>query len=649
MKKYGKIANIQINEELLNSIRSHENYALRYSGSLKGTAKIKVRNALEDIEKNHNHSLYDEVFQLNQNNLDKTAIFYRGMKVTYSELFEKVDEYTKSLTALGLEKGDEVPMCMANCPEAVYTLLACSYMGVKVNSFGNEFDKDYILKILNSTSKKVVFASDNFYKDIKSEIEKSGIENKVVISLADSLPNNKDPYCDLDHNYYDFHNYSLDYKKDDNSILTQSDFLKLGNGVKNVIHSNSKLDDVFTTTYSSGSTNSTHPKGIVHCNRSYITMGRFHEKDLSNAPSMHGLTILTQLPMHSNTNIMSNITDTLLQGSTIAMEPIYDESFFVNSLTINKPTFCVSSRTFLVKFSKQVLFDNKYDNLKLPFILAMFSAGEPTSPGEEKLINKALRKVRAGTDLLPVPIVLSMAGGDCEHAGIFFTMFKAWRDKLPSTLLKGKGLSAHQMVDTVILDPNGNVLPNNHVGRLYANSPCTMVGYRDNPEATNKFFKIINGKLYGDCSVYASKSNGGRISIKARINDSVPEKVGAQATKITDAIQKSKKYVLSCDVVPIKVGDKYSYVSHIETMPGIAKVDSEVLKKVSKNIKNVCDNQDSVLYRMHSHEESFIPTACGKRNPNVLSNEGIESAHSLDYFVNQDSKNIVKSKVLKRR
>ena len=47
--------------------------------------KRRVKRALEDLQRNHNHSWYDEIMLRNKENMDKLAIFYRGKGISYQE------------------------------------------------------------------------------------------------------------------------------------------------------------------------------------------------------------------------------------------------------------------------------------------------------------------------------------------------------------------------------------------------------------------------------------------------------------------------------------------------------------------------------------------------------------------------------------
>ena len=49
----------------------------------------RAQKGLNDVEENHNTCWVRDLYNKNKNNLDETAIFYRGTKITYRTLFEK--------------------------------------------------------------------------------------------------------------------------------------------------------------------------------------------------------------------------------------------------------------------------------------------------------------------------------------------------------------------------------------------------------------------------------------------------------------------------------------------------------------------------------------------------------------------------------
>ena len=483
--------------------------------------------------------------------------------------------------------------------------------------------------------------SDDVYDEVAESVKSSKINNIVMMSLTDSLPDNIDPYYDIDKKYYDFRDKTDMYKEMNHNVINQKEFIAKGSGETLKDPHNVDFNEVFSTTYSSGSTNSTRPKGIVHNIKSYITMGRSHDTDLSNAPSMHGLRVLAMIPTHSNTNLMSNITDTLIQGSCVIPEPIAHPDFLLDSFMINKPNFCTATRSLIIRMSKKVLYDPNYKGVKLPSLFALFSVGEPTTENEEKLMNKALSKAKAGKlwydkiekkfiGKLPVWFPVSIAGGDCEHGGIFYTMFKAWTEKkerLLGHLAKGQrmGMSTHQIVSSIVLNENGEIAQAGELGRLYCTSQCNMVGYRDNKEATDAFFKTINGVEYGDCSVLATKDKYGRIDVKGRIDKNLSMDINKNVIKVYESVLKDTKNILSCEVIPNAAGDNYTYIAHIELQPNRQASVTNTLKSAEERCQKLLGPELSknVYFRLHGFTNSFTLTGCGKRNSNDLRKEGI--------------------------
>ena len=584
----------------------------------------KLQKIMQDLENNHNWSWFEEIYSRNKSNLSKIALLYRGKKITYDEMFDHMLEYAKSLRTLGITKDMEIPLCLANTPEFVYMLGAISLIGAKANIFGEGFDKEYIKEIISGCNSDVLFVTDNKYNEIKSAIKEAGVKKIVMFSLNDSLPNKQNPYIEFDREYYDFENKVEEFKKENNSIISQNEFKELGKNYSGQVKFDSTLNDEFTITYSSGITNSSRPKGIIHTNRSYITMGRFHDKDASDTRPMKNMTVLASIPTFSNTNVASNISDTLVQGCTVGLEPIFDKNHFIYSLLINKPNFVVTSKSFILYTMKKI---KDRQDIKLPFLMALFAAGEPTSPGEEKFINKVLKKKEAGVDVLPkplAPVSLSIAGGDCEHGGFYFNLFKKINDMNPIYKVRNEtsGVKPFSMVEFAILDSNGNHLGKYQVGKLVANSPCSMKEYKNNPEGNKQFFiKDKNGKTYGNCNVFAYEDCLGRLHIKGRyVEDSVlPTYV------ISDCISKDTKKIMSCEVVQIYDGDNVRYVAHIEFQPDASVNVANVLSGIEKRIKSEIPyfDTENLCYEIHNDEIEFPLTKCGKRNSNELIDEGI--------------------------
>lgn len=588
--------------------------------------KSKKQEFLNMVERKYDCSLIDYLIEVNRDNLSKPALFYRGRTISYAEMFDKSFRFASSMKALGIEKGMEIPMCLSNTPELVYAILGASLIGAKINIFGNVFDQDYIEEIINGTDAKVLFVTDEMYESIKPIIPNTNIQKTVMFSLTDSYPKGGNPYKDVEKRYFErkgmpsfeIKNLTPQYKKDDNKILDLQDFMNLK--YSGQLREKSHLNDLFSTTYSSGSTNANRPKAIQHANRSFITMGVAHNG--YDTPKMKNLRALAQIPTHSNTDIISCITDTLSQGCTCCLEYIYDQLFFPSSLLINKPNISCATRSFWDKCFKEYDTNSDYKNVKLNFLLVAMSVGEPTSPGEEKFFNKELRKYKAGTDFTAFPIIpMSMAGGGCEMGGIFLNLFKALYEKNPKRIHKKepKGYSTYRMVEVAVLDSEGHHLKPYEIGKVVVSTPTNMIGYKNNPEENNKV-KVhdIYGREWLSCETYGYKDRYDDTHIKGRIkeNEIIPPFM------IQDEILKDTKNIKSCEVVFVE----NAIVAYIEKQPGVHISDEKLFGSAFVRVCKTFPESitERIVFKKVGYEEGFPLSECGKRSSSKLEAKGIK-------------------------
>lgn len=623
----------------------------------KGLNAIK---ALIDIEKNFDISWYKYLKLRNKANMNDTALFYRGNKISFQEMFDKVDAVAKSMASRGLHYGDEIGVCVTNSPELVYIILAANKLGIKVNCFGSHFDKDYLSDIIDELNNKVIFVSDDNYESLKSVLSTKNIENLVMTSLSESLPLNPkkcDEYEPELDNYYHFDNKVNLYKSNNSSIKSFGEFLDYGKEYVGEIKDVGSLETDFLVTYTSGSTKIGLPKQIIHKNRSLITMGRFHDPELSGNPKIPGLRGLAHIHPESNTDIITCISDNLMQGWSVALEPEYDKDKALDYIILNKPNYLNITTSFMLEAAKEYLVDKKYHKngtgRKLPFLLAAFTVGEKTTKGEEKFINRFLRESRAGSGIsikgLKLPFTtLSIGGGDCEHGGIYYTLWKSLQEKLYYPKLGKKGLGMlpvpYVTVTTLKQTKNGSYVEcdYNEPGIIVANSYTNLSCYKNNEEATRKLIVTDNlGRNWVSCNVYGYIDKIGSVHVNGRIPNQ-KENICNNFT-IDDLITLDTKNILSCTTVD--VDDKK--VINVQFQP-LAKInESKVLTSIYARLAKILseDEINNIYVRIIPTRNSFPLTGAGKRSAAALEKMNFEDCFKLSNMKNDNKE---KSLVLKK-
>lgn len=600
--------------EKIKKIRKSNHY--EYSSNLPESAK----RALDDLEKNHDTSWFMEIYKRNINNLDSVALLYRGNKISYKEMFNKAYDYAKSLKQMGFNENSCIPICMPNIPEFVYLFLGANMIGATINVIGEWFDHNYMLNILNSTKSDTIFVCDNEYNYIKDVVEKSNIQNVVMFSLTDSLKNGN-IYEEIDNRFHKLTNSVTNY----NNVIDNKKFIEIGKFYNGNVIYDGILDDVCAITYTSGTTNPGCPKGVVHSNRSYITLSRYKESDVSGMPSMRNLTVLGHIPTYTHMELSCAISDTLYEGCTLALEPFYDKDFFPYSLLINEPNFVPASVGFWGNLCKKLNFDPEFKYMDLPFLMIPTVTGEGCSKGEEKFFNYTSKKHKFGCNKLPfplAPVTFSIGGGTSESSGIFVTLYKNLQEKKYVLQKKTLGLTPHKFVEIDVLDKNGKSCKLNEPGLLVANSPCNMLKYTNEELNKNIYVTDSNGKKWLSLNTYSVKSDKRRIKMKGRMGAYIESSFGNIPYYLIEDIVDVDSDILSSCLV--KVGD--SYVCHIEKQPLVddSKLDTIIEKCINRLTNGLPKEITERLYiRVRSNLESFPVAPSGKRDYQALINEGI--------------------------
>lgn len=625
---------------------------------------LKAIKALIELEQKDNVSWYEYLKNRNKKNMNDLALFYRGNKVSFREMFDRADGIAKSMCQSGLVEGDEIGVCVSNTPELIYIILAANRLGLKVNLFGADYNKVYLSSIIDGVNKRVLFVSDDNYEKISNIIQSKNIENIVVTSLTDSLPKNP-KLCDeyepeLD-SYYYFEDKAKTIIENNNNCMRLSSYIKNGKSYSKQLPNRGNLESDFLITYTSGSTKIGFPKEIIHKNRSLITMGRFHDPELCGNPKIPGLRGLAHIHPDSNTDVITCISDNLMQGWSVALEPEYDSKKALDYIILNKPNYLDITTSFLLEVSKQYLIDKKYHQdgkgRKLPFLLATFAVGEGTQKGEEKFINKFLRKSRAGSGVsmkgLKLPFTtLSIGGGDCEHGGIFYTLWKSLYQKIYTPKLGRQEIGMlpvpYVVVTALKKDSNGNYVEcsYNEPGIIVANSYTNLSCYKNNPQATNSLILEDNlGRKWVSCKTYGYIDRVGAVHVKGRI----PEKENniIHTFNIDDVITLDTKNILSSTTVE----NESRYISTIQFQPFTKMNENKIMESLTQRLITSLSSEiiDSIYLRIIPSRENYPITGSGKRNIRALEELGLQDTIKLTDLIDKYTNNKEKQKTLVRK
>ena len=120
-------------------------------------------------------TIYEHLKESIGDDLGFFALNYFGTRITYGELFRKINRIARSLKALGVKKGEIVSICMPNTPEAVEAFYAINKIGAIADMIHPLSAPNEIKHYLKESKSKVLFLYDVNYDKYKEVLRDSEV------------------------------------------------------------------------------------------------------------------------------------------------------------------------------------------------------------------------------------------------------------------------------------------------------------------------------------------------------------------------------------------------------------------------------------------------------------------------------------------
>ena len=402
--------------------------------------------------------LYDYLKACNKNNLEETAMVYFNEKISFAEMFKRIESMSCVFVRNGVKPKDKVVVLALNTPDMIFAIYALNRIGAvacieyvtqKENSLG-EITKRY--------KAKYAVVLDAFYSKYINVLSENGIEKVFVSKISDAMPNIM--RC-------------LALLKSDKRIKQGKNVVFLSKECKN----NIGLEDAYcwnsneTAVILSTSGTTGIPKRAELS--SDAINAHAYQVDYVDFKLTCGTSLLAIAPPFLAFGISLSIHMPLCKGVCLLLSPKPDPKSVVRDFVKYKPNFFIGAHAFM----DEIMSNKKIQNMDLSFVNVIELGGESVPKEYVEKINTFLKQHNSSGEAY-------VGFGMTELAACSTTESKTARR------IGSVGIPLCDVNVKVVDIESNKELQYEKEGELCFSSPCMMNEYFENKEATDTMIEI---------------------------------------------------------------------------------------------------------------------------------------------------------------
>ena len=402
-------------------------------------------------------SMYEYIRRENENTQENVALNYFGNKITYRELFGRIERVAAAFQKAGIENGDVVTIMSMHIPETIECIYALNMIGAVSNLIYMTLTEEEIIAQIKAVHSKIFL----YLEDVEDRI--CGIQDKlngvtfISMSSYDSMPYPM-KLIGVRNRWHKLKRASIKFR----------DFVDICKSTKVAIADYEKNKDAVIV-YSSGTTG--NPKGVVHTNDSmnavafqYKTAGMGIDK---------GSTFLNPIPPFFGFGISIGIHTQLSLGTTGILHIVPETNLVSKTIRRMKPNHVVLGPAFL-----DAMLDSIAGDMRWLHTLAGGGAG--ITEEQERGLNDKLHEHKSKLNYLTGYGMTEFGATVCTNMNRC-QKFGSLGIPFPKTNIKIIDTEAHEE------------LPYGKTGEMCFHTPNMMKKYLNSPEQTAEIIEIMDG------------------------------------------------------------------------------------------------------------------------------------------------------------
>lgn len=557
------------------------------------------------MKKSNDFSMY-EYLKMRDKGDNRPLISFYNNRISANDFFAEVDKIANALYSLGVEKGDNIALCLPNIPNAIIIFYAANKLGVAVNLIHPLVPPKALAHMVSELNSKVVFVLDMFYGKYKEALDKLN-SVCVVCKPSDYLKNiykfGYNVWTSAKKPKLDSAKQNVDKTKPIRKVQYYLDFAKSQSQKAPVReHYDGIGEEIAAYIHSGGTTG--EPKTAMLANRA-INECSYSIRTLIGDEVQKGESMLMVLPMFHIFGLGVCMHSTLTAGARCILVPIFKPKSLARVIKREKATYLTGVPSMYDKLTKVKGFGGKY----LEKMKCCYCGGDKLKQEIKQNFDAVMKKYNSACTLCE--------GYGLTEAGVCNVNVEE-DAKLYSV---GKTLGD---IKVCIVNEQRNKLQAGERGEICLSGDNLMSGYYKDEQTTQKvLFEDEQGVLWLATGDYGYLGESGHLYFVDRIKRMVKiSGMNVFPSEIECLVSENVSQINRCCAVDLERDGK-PYIKLFVTMKDGYNYSPEVEKEIKQTIKT-----NLMKYSLPKEIEcvdSLPVTAVGKVDYNKLK----EKEHNL--------------------
>lgn len=539
-------------------------------------------------------SLFEYLYENNKYNLDSDALNYMGHKISYRELFKRIDEAAKAFLAQGVREGDIVSILTVASVPCVICFYALNKIGAVVDYINVLSTAKDLVKFFRANKSRVVVSADIFMNKTLLAAKAIGVEHVIAFSMEEDLPFFKkvgtlfQSNPDVDESYLQ-----------DDVVLTWDKFLASGAHVPDITYQKDPSKPALLA-HTGGTTG--FPKAVVLSDNAMNAVAfQYHYIFHLEPKESVFLNLVVPFVVYGS---LINMHMPLTMRSTVVLIPNFDADDWPEYFNKYKPNYL----TAIPNYVAPMLNNPRMRNVNLDCLKVIAVGGEGAGNALEVDLNRFLKRHGSKAKLLKGYGMTEMSASACTAFGDVNALGSV-----------GAPLPRNQV--QIVNPDTGLECKYNEIGEICFQGPGQMMGYMNDPEEMKTVYrKHSDGTYWLHTGDLGYMNRRGLLYIVGRIKRAILTQYKGTAYRIypnvIEDILMSHPAVREACIVKLhedRRGRTKAYIA----LNDHNRVDEE---EIERELRSYCDNEMAEYMRpfLYEFRGSLPLTPAGKVDYKLL-------------------------------